>query len=153
MSVVDAKLQKAMVDVELLEGEQILHSWQADGFFVGTNPAAKAMALFMAFLVKLTGGHIRIFLVVTNMRVLMVESRAVWCGCTRVRGVNTISLTSIKEAGSGRETQWCCIHSRIIHLEAMTQRYTMIVRKFSDQDLKDFLKVMSQVMLQNTNTL
>jgi hypothetical protein len=153
MSTMNAKMQKAMVDVELLDGEEVLHAWQADGFYLGTNPAAKALAILMSFLVKLTGGHIRIFLVVTNMRIFLVESRAIWCGCQRVRGVNAISLSSVKEAGTGKETQWCCINSRAIHIESMTQRYTMIVRKFSDQDLKGFLKAMSTVIIQNAKTL
>ncbi len=153
MSTMNAKMQKAMVDVELLDGEEVLHAWQADGFYLGTNPAAKALAILMSFLVKLTGGHIRIFLVVTNMRIFLVESRAIWCGCQRVRGVNAISLSSVKEAGTGKETQWCCINSRAIHIESMTQRYTMIVRKFSDQDLKGFLKAMSMVIIQNAKTL
>ena len=153
MTEVNGKLKKAMVDVELLDGEEIANTWQADGFFLGTNPAAKAIALFMAFLVKLTGGHIRIFLVLTNRRLLLVQSQAVWCGCQRVRGVNTIALTSVKEAGIGKETQWCCINSRVIHVESMTQRYSMIVRKFGDQDLRSFLSVMSQMIIANSRTV
>jgi hypothetical protein len=148
-----SKAQKAMVDVELLEGEQIAHVWQADGFFLGTNPAAKAAALIAATLVKLTGGHIRIFLVLTNQRVMMVQSRGVCCGCQRVRGVNSIALTSIKEAGVAKETQWCCINSRAIHVESVTQRYTMIVKSFKDDDLKQFLAEMSRMLVRNQSSI
>ena len=146
-------LQKAMVDVQFMEGETMEAAWQADGFFLGTNPMLKLIAIITAFLVRITGGHIRIFLVVTNMRVVMVQSTAQWCGCMSGRSTNTIALTSIKEAAITKETQYCCFHSRMIHLQSMTQRYTMVVRKFKDENLRHFLAQMSYTIIRNSKTM
>lgn len=146
-------LQRTMVDVEFMQGETMEAYWQADGFFLGTNPMAKLIAMLTAFMVRITGGHIRIFIVVTNMRVMMVQSQAVWCGCQKVRSTNTIALSSVKEAGISKESQYCCFHSRLIHLQSMTQRYTMVVRKFKDENLKHFLAHMSYVIIKNSRSL
>jgi hypothetical protein len=146
-------LQKAMVDVQFMEGETMEAAWQADGFFLGTNPLLKLMAIITSFLVRLTGGHIRIFLVVTNLRLVMVQSKAQWCGCMSVRDTNTIALSSLKEAGINKETQYCCFHSRAVHLQSITQRYTMVVRKFKDENLRHFLAQMSYTIIRNSKTM
>lgn len=153
MAELTPQAQKAMSDVDLLPGETIERVFQADGFFLGTNPLLKAMAAIQSFLVTITGGHLRIFLVVTNKRVLMVQSQQVWCGCSAVRGSNVIALSSVKEAGVARETKVCCFHSRVVHIQSLTQRHTLIVKKFSDQDLKDFMSFMSQLILSNVSNV
>ena len=147
------KARKAFGDLELLGNEEMLHVFEADGFFIGTNPMAKALAVLMAFIVKITGGHIRIFLVITDMRVLMVQSQAQWCGCMKVKGTNTFALSGIKEAGISKETQYCCIHTRLLHVESLTQRHTMVVKKFKDADLNNFLRVLSTVIINNSRTV
>jgi hypothetical protein len=73
-------------EFDLLPGEQIVYTIQGDGFFLGANPAAKAIAAIQATLVRLTGGHVRIFVVVTNHRIVLVESRQAFCGVRRVTG-------------------------------------------------------------------
>jgi hypothetical protein len=153
MSDLDKNAQKAMADVDLLQNEQIVKVWEADGFFLGTNPIAKAMARIQASLVKITGGYIRIYLVVTNLRVLLVEARQVWCGCQAVRAATALALTSVKEAGVGRETSMCCFHSRVIYLQTLTQRHSMIVKRFSDKDLKEFLMHLSVLIINNSRTV
>ncbi|MBN2722587.1 MAG: hypothetical protein JXR95_00790 [Deltaproteobacteria bacterium] len=143
------KIQEAINNVQLLQGEQIDYAIQADGFFLGTNPAAKAIAKIQAFMTKLTGGHIRIFLVLTNKRVILVESTAKMCGCTATKNVHTIGIKSIVEAGSAKETQMCCFHTRMIHIESFTQKYSMVVKQFSDQELREFISRMSMLILMN----
>ena len=149
----DPKLTEALSNVQLMQGETVGKVWEADGFFVGTNPLAKMVAAFQSFMVKITGGHIRIHLVLTNMRVLLIESRKVWCGCQATKTTNTISSASIKEAGTGKESQWFCFHSREIHIQSMTQRHTMVAKKFTDEDLKDFLTHLSLLIINNTRTV
>jgi len=153
MAELSQRAQQAMTDVELLQGEEVARVWEADGFFLGTHPLLKLMGKIQSMVVTLTGGHIRVFLVVTNMRVLLVQSTQMWCGCQKVRGANAISMTSVKEAGIGRETQMCCFHSRVIHIQTLTQRHTLIVKGFSDEDMKSFLAYMSWVLVSNARTV
>ncbi|MGB1013758.1 MAG: hypothetical protein ACPG4T_06470, partial [Nannocystaceae bacterium] len=58
--------QKLMQMVDLLPGEVPAYTIQGDGFFMGSSPIEKAAAAMAATLVKLTGGFIRVFVVITN---------------------------------------------------------------------------------------
>ena len=141
--------QKAMAQVEMLPGEETHFAIQADGYFQGANPIQKVLAQVQAALTRLTGGYIRIYAVVTNRRVLLVQSMQAWCGCTRVEGVNAIGLASVREVGMGKETRVCCVHTRAVHLESMTQRYTFVVTKLGDKAMKDFVSNLSAVLVAN----
>jgi len=144
--------QKMIGEVDLLNGEAIHYSIQGDGFFLGSNPAAKAMAALQATLVKMTGGHIRILLVITNLRVLLIQSLQTCCGVGRVRAVNAIALASIAEAGATKETQSCCIHTRTVHIQSKTQRYTLVIKKLDDSGLRDFVRNLSEIVVTNVHT-
>ncbi|MEX1367758.1 MAG: hypothetical protein AB1Z98_31810 [Nannocystaceae bacterium] len=143
------KQQAMLGELDLLPNEHIVYTIQGDGFFMGANPAAKAIAALQASLVALTGGHVRIFVVVTNVRIVLIESRQVFCGFRRIKGVQAISLASLAECGWGRETQWCCIHSRAVHLESKTQRYTLVIKKLGDAALREFVANLSAVLVTN----
>lgn len=143
------KTQEALSHVQLFPGEEIQYALEADGFFLGNNPAAKMMAKIQAFFTKLTGGHIRIFLILTNQRVLLIESTATCCGFTASRIVHTISTKSIVEAATIRETTWCCFHARMVALESLTQKYLLVAKKMSDQELMEFITRMSMLIIQN----
>jgi hypothetical protein len=149
----NAAAQKALSEVELLPNETIAQVFQADGFFMGANPIAKVIASINSFFTSLTGGHIRIFLVLTNERVLMVQSSAMWFGCTKVRKATIIALSGVKEAGIARETQLCCFHARLVHIQSLTETYTMVVKKFGDQELRDFLRSLSSLIINNSKTV
>jgi hypothetical protein len=143
--------QQAMLDeLDLLPGERIVYTIQGDGFFLGANPMAKAIAAVQAALLTITGGHVRIFVVVTSHRIVLVESRQAFCGFRRVKGVQAIALASLAECGWGRETQWCCIHSRAVHLESKTQRYTLVIKKLGDHALREFVANLSAVLVANS---
>jgi len=144
---------KPFDEIDLLPGETINHVFQGDGFFLGTNPMAKAIGKIMSFVTSLTGGHIRVFLVLTNMRVLLVQSQAVCCGWNRSRVVNAIASSSIKEAGIAKETQMCCFHTRVVHIQSLTERHTIVVKKFKDPDLKNFLTQLSTHIRDNTGSV
>lgn len=145
--------EKAIEGLLLLDGESIQAHYEADGFFVGTSPIAKAIAQLTSFIVKVTGGHIRIFLIITSHRVLLIQSTAAWCGFQQGKNLNVISRDSLKEAGFGKETQFFCIHSRMIHLQSLTQRHTLVVKKFSDADLQNFVKDMSIFISKNIKNI
>jgi len=72
-----------------------------------------------------------------------------WCGCRQLKGVQAIALAALAEAGWARETQMCCIHSRAVHLESKTQRYSLVIKHLKDQHLREFVSQLSQVMLAN----
>lgn len=147
-----APAQKILAEVDLLPGEVIHYSIQGDGFFLGSNPLAKAIAAFQSMIVTLTGGHIRIWIVITNLRVLLLQSEQAFCGVRRLRGINAIALASIAEAGSGKETQMCCIHTRTVHIQSKTQRYTLVIKKLDDQALREFVRNLSTVVVTNAHT-
>ena len=145
--------QKAMTEVELLPGEMIEHVFQGDGYFLGAHPIAKLIGTISALLTTITGGHIRIFLVLTNLRVLMVQSTAVCFGCTRTKKATVIALSGVKEAGIAKETQLCCFNARLVHIQSITELYTMVVKKFRDEDLKEFLRALSHLIIDNSKTV
>jgi hypothetical protein len=147
----DPRLHEALGTVDLLQGEQIYYTLQADGFFMGANPLAKMMAAITAFFVGITGGHVRIFLVVTNQRLLMLASRAVWCGCGRAKVVQSFALASIKEVASVKETQLCCIHTRLVQVHSMTERKNLVIKKLGDDEIRRFLTNLSGVIVANSS--
>lgn len=144
--------QQMITEVDLLPGEVIHYSIQGDGFFLGSNPIAKAVAAFQSFITTITGGHIRVFVVITNLRVLLLQSEQALCGFRRLRGINAIALASIAEAGSGKDTQWCCIHTRTVHIQSKTQRYTLVIKKLDDKALRDFVRNLSNIVVTNVHT-
>jgi hypothetical protein len=147
---VNPRMQEALASVDLLQGEQIFYTLQADGFFMGANPLAKLMAALTAFLVAVTGGHVRIFLVVTNQRLLMLGSRAVWCGCGRAKVVQSFALASIKEVASVKETQLCCLHTRLVQVHSMTERKNLVIKQLGDDEIRRFLTNLSGVIVANS---
>jgi len=138
------KTQEALNNVQLLQGEEIQYAVQADGFFVGTSPLEKMMAKIQAFFTKILGGHIRMFLVLTNQRVLLIESTAKCCGFSA-----SIATKSIVEAGTVRETTWCCFHTRMIQIESLTQKYVMVAKTMTDPELMEFITRMSLLIVRN----
>lgn len=143
--------EQLMELVDLLPGEKLQYAIQGDGFFLGTLPIAKAIAKLQATLTTLTGGHVRILLAITNKRLLMIESLQFFCGWQRVRSVNAIALASVAEAGWAKETQMCCIHSRAIHVESKTQRYSLVIKKLGDAELREFVAKLSAVLVANVD--
>ncbi len=141
----------ALGHVDLLAGEQIVYAVQADGFFLGTNPALKAVAEMQARLVRLTGGHVRMFLVVTNQRVLMIQSRAAFCGCFKGHAVSAVALSSIVSAGSAKDTQYCFFHTRAIYVESLSERYNMVIKNLDDAGVKAFVSNLSSVIVANSS--
>jgi hypothetical protein len=144
------RLQEALGQIDLLAGEQIVYTLQADGFFLGANPLLKLMAAIQAFMVAITGGYIRIFLVVTNQRVLVLKNFQMWCGCGKVRGVHAIALAGVKEVGSSKETQMCFIHTRTVQMQSMTQTFNLVVKKLPDQEIRNFVTNLSAVVVAHT---
>jgi len=149
--VANPRVQEALAQVDLLASEQVVYTLQADGFFLGSNPMLKLFAAIASMIVTLTGGYIRIFLIVTNQRVLFIKATQVWCGWGRVRGVNSIALPGIKEVGSTRETQACCINTRTIQIQSLTQRYNLVVKRIGDQEIRNFVTNLSAVIVANTS--
>jgi hypothetical protein len=143
------KLQAALSTIDILPGETVEFAIQADGYFLGSNPIQKLVAKFQAFITKLTGGYIRVFMVITNQRVIMIQQMQVWCGCGKVAGNNVISLSSLAEVGSRKETQMCCIHTRTISLQSLTQLHQLVITKAGDQAVRDFMGNLSAVIVAN----
>jgi len=145
------RMQEALAQADLLAGEQVVYTLQADGFFMGANPLLKMIAAIQAFFVTITGGHLRIFLVVTNQRLLVIKSAQVWCGCGRVKSVHAIALAGIKEVGSAKETQLCCVNTRVVQVQSLTQLYNLVIKKLGDQEIRSFVTNLSAVIVAHTN--
>lgn len=151
MTALGPKGQELLNSVTLLPGEQIKYAIMADGYFIGANPLLKMIAVFQAMITTLTGGHIRVFLIVTNQRVLLLQSNQVWCGVGKMKKVNSIALASLIETGCGKETQMCCVHSRYVHIETKTQTHMMMIKKLGDAQIQDFVANLSAVLVANVN--
>ncbi len=149
MASLGPKGQILLNEVTLLPGEKIQYAIMGDGYFMGANPLLKAIAVMQAMLTTLTGGHIRVFLLVTNRRILMLQSTQIWCGWARTKNVNAIALASLIECGSGKETQFCCVHSRLVHIETKTQKHQLVIKKLGDPEIRDFVANLSSVLVAN----
>ncbi len=146
----DVKAQKSMAELQLLPDEQILRIWEGDGFFLGSNPIAKLMAQLVRLGVFLTCGHLRVYVVFTNMRIIVASSTAAYCGAAGNRTIKTLALSSLLEATVARSTSCCCFHARTIHFQTRTEEFGVAVKKFKDEDLRDFLDFLGRVMVNNS---
>lgn len=126
-------------NVDWMPGEQVHACITADGFFVGAHPIAKLIAAWNAFITKLTFGHNRVHVVVTNQRVMLVQSVQMMCGFAKSKGINAIPVGSLVEAGWAKQTVWCCIHTRAVTLKSKTQTYNLVVKKINDQQMREFM--------------
>lgn len=151
MNALGPKGQALLQEVTLLPGEKIKYAIMGDGYFLGAHPLAKMIGVLMAMITTVTGGHIRVYLLVTNQRVLLLQSTQIWCGWARTRNVNAIALGSLVEAGSGKDTQMCCIHSRLVHIETKTQKHQLVIKKLGDPEIRDFVANLSAVLVANVN--
>lgn len=144
------KAQKTMAELQLLPDEQILRVWEGDGFFLGTNPLAKLFGQIQKLVVFLSCGHVRVYVVFTNMRIIVATSTGVYCGANGLRTIKTLALGSLLEASVARSTACCCFHSRTIHFQTRTEDFAVAVKKFKDEDLRDFLDFLGRVMVNNS---
>ncbi len=143
---VSPKMQDALTQVDMLPGEQIVYGIQADGFFLGSNPVLKTVGAIQKFFTTLTGGHIRVFLVVTNQRLMVIRSIQFMCGCQRMKSVTTMALAGVKEAGSSKDTQLCCINTRTVSVRSLTEHWNLVVT-MSDPEMKNFVANLSAVLV------
>ena len=137
------------VEPDLLPGETALFSLQADGLYLGPTPVQKLMSLIMSFMITITGGHIRISLVATDRRVLLLQSIQAFCGWQRTKLVQSLALGNVAECGWSKVTAWCCVHSRSMSLQTKTQTHSLMVKKTSDRQLRDFVSNLSSVVVAN----
>ena len=142
--------QQMLQEVDFLPGETLQYSIQGDGLFLGNNPMLRLMAMIQSLMITITGGHVRVFLMVTNQRILMMNSTQAFCGFMRVRNVSAIALASLAEAGWAKDTQYCCIHARSVHIESKTERHTLVIKGLGDQALREFVANLSGVMIANS---
>lgn len=143
------KGQALLKEVSFFPGEQIQYVAAADGYFLGANPIQKLVGTINAFLTTVTGGYMRIYLIVTSQRLLLLNATQHWCGMTRSRSINALALASLAECGSSRETRICCVHSRFVNIETKTQNHQLVVKKFRDADLQEFVAQLSAVIIAN----
>lgn len=150
LSALNPKAQAAAAELQLLPGENILRVWEGDGFFLGSNPLAKAIAKIQQFMMFICCGHLRVFIIVTNMRIIIAYSNSIYCGTNATRSVKTVALASLQEAGIIRDTSCCCFHSRMIQLQTRTEVFSIVVKRFKDEDLKEFLEFLGRVLVNNS---
>ena len=86
-----------------------------------------------------------------NQRVVFVKSIQFMCGMTRARSVHSVALAGIKEAGSSKDTQLCCVNTRAISVQSMTQSFNLVVKKLSDQEVRSFVTNLSAVIVAHTS--
>ena len=137
-------------EIDLLPGEQLLHVYEGNPFPTGSNPLLKMIGAIQRMMTKLCCGHAKMFMVLTNMRVLFVESSSMMCGANAAKSFTTIAASGVLEAGVGKTTTSCCCHARTVFVQSKTELRAMEVRKFKDKDLADFMGTFSQHIIRNT---
>lgn len=135
--IVDAR--GAVAEVELLSGEEVVYCLQADGLAVGARLAARLRSGAETLLARVTGGHVRVFVVLTSMRLLIVETRALWCRCSRVRAVHVVAHDAIVGAGSSKRTHLCFLHTRWVHVTTTGGAFGLPIKKLPDEHLRVFV--------------
>jgi hypothetical protein len=143
------KAAEALKMVDLLDGESLQYSLQADGFFMGTHPILKLIASLQAMITTLTGGHIRVFLFVSNYRIILIQSTKVFCGMTATKSVKAMALGHLAEASWIKDTQMFCVHARLIQLQTETEQIGLVIKKMGDDALREYVMEMSKVILRN----
>jgi hypothetical protein len=63
-----------------------------------------------------------------------------------------MALASVLEAGSRKETQGCCFHTRTVHIESKTQKHQLVIKKLGDDGLRDFVANLSAVLVNNARS-
>ncbi len=143
------KAAESLEIVDLLDGETLQYSLQADGFFMGTHPILKLIASLQAMITTLTGGHIRVFLFVSNYRIILIQSTKVFCGMTATKSVKAMALGHLAEASWIKDTQMFCVHARLIQLQTETEQIGLVIKKMGDEALRNYVLEMSKVILHN----
>ena len=140
------------IDPVWLRGETPLHVLHADGLYLGPTPVAKLIAALVGFMIRITGGHIKISLVVTAQRVLMLTSTQAYCGWTKSKLVQSLALGSIQETGWAQTNTYWCLKTRALSIKTKTQTHGIVVKKLSDAQLRDFANQVSAVVVANVQS-
>lgn len=135
--IVDAR--GAVAEVELMPGEEVVYCLQADGLAVGARFGARLRSGAQTLLARITGGHVRVFVVLTSMRLLVVETRAQWCRCSRVRGVHVVAHDAVVGAGSSKRTHLCFLHTRWVYISTTGGVFGLPIKKLPDEHLRVFV--------------
>jgi hypothetical protein len=147
----------ALNQVELLPGEQVVHAVQGDMAYYGTNNLIRTfitqIAWYMKFqniFIKITGGHMRVFFVVTNQRVLLIQSQSVFCGIMSAQNVHSISLATLSSVAASKATMYCCLTGRVLHIATKSEGYSVVIKSLSDTEIKTLMSNLGAIVVSNT---
>jgi len=65
--------------------------------------------------------------------------------------VHAIALAGVKEAGSARDTRFCCLNTRTIWVKSLTETFALVVKKMSDGDIRSFVTNLSNVIVAHSS--
>lgn len=142
--VVEAR--EAVAEVELMQGEEIRYCLQADGLAFGARLWARLRSGAQTLLARVTGGHVRVFLVLTSMRLLIVETRAQWCRCSRVKAVHVVAHDAVVSAGSSKRSHLCFLHTRWVYVGTTAGEFGLPIKKLPDEHLRAFVTHLGQLV-------
>ena len=145
----DKKQEQAMANVALLPGETITNIWEADGVILEAIPGAKLAAMIQRFILMITGGYIRVYLVLTNQRLIVVQATRDSCGLGSARVADTLAASAIHTVGIGKQSWLFCCHSRLVRLHSKKTPLTLIMRRFKDEDARSFMNQMAVHMMEH----
>jgi hypothetical protein len=144
-------VQEALTQLDLLAGEQVMYSIIGDGFFLGKDPISKMIGSFISFRTKLCCGHNRVFLVLTNQRILVLRSfRDSFMGTNISRGVLSVALAGLKEVGNTKDIMCWCFHTRTVQLQTMTQAFNLVISKMRDAEVRSFITNVAAVSVSSS---
>ncbi len=145
-------VQDALTQVDMLAGETVMYSLVADGFFLGVSPLAKLIGSMTAFTTALFCGHNRVFLVVTNQRILVLRSfKNNFLGTAIVKGVLSVALAGLKEVGNTKSSMCWCFHTRTVQLQTVTQAFNLVIKQMGDAEIRSFITNVAAVSVAQSN--
>ena len=106
--------------------ETLIMEIDSELFLVSTNPIARLLAGIYRFIFKILGMKLKVFLIITDQRVIEVSNQVIfWC-ITAGSQVKYVLPSSVKEIGYNRAGIFCKVYQ--LYYEAHTQRSSFILK-------------------------
>jgi hypothetical protein len=103
-------------EIILMDGEQITFNIEGDAYNDSPNPIAKLFGKITKLLGKFIGMSKRVYIVKTNMRMLMVEKAVMFWVIPTDTVVSTLSYSAIDTLGYAQVKAWLVFSSQYFQL-------------------------------------
>lgn len=132
-------------ELQLLEGETILHEIEGNARTESPNPIVRLLNAIGGFILAIFGYRKRTFLVITNQRVIRVNLEKILFFITKNTSFTTLAKHSIYEIGYAVVRRWLFFKTLYLRLQTVTEN-SMIVYKGNLKELTDIVSNFSAII-------